>query len=116
MRFTGKIKDGKIKWHDIEGVAEHLNLIDGKECYIDIKVAKRRNAAQNNYYWKVLTEFGKGCGYHPEEMHDICKQHFNVTSTKELNVDEFSEYIDRVIMYAAEQGFPIKDPRSTRLP
>ena len=49
-------------------------------------------------------------------MHDICKQHFNVTSTKELNVDEFSEYIDRVIMYAAEQGFPIKDPRSTRLP
>ena len=49
-------------------------------------------------------------------MHDVCKAHFRVGSTKEMNVDEFSDYIDRVIQYAAEQGFPVKDPRITRLP
>ena len=116
MRFTALIKDGNIKWHDIEGVAKHLNLIDGKECYIDIKSTKKRNTAQNNYYWAILKEFGKQCGYHPEEMHDVCKSHFKISSTSELDVEEFSEYIDKVIMFAAEQGFPVKDPRATRFP
>jgi hypothetical protein len=116
MRFTAKIINGVIKWHDPEGVAEHLNLIDNSECYIDIKPSKKRNTAQNNYYWIILKEFGRQCGYHPEEMHDVCKAHFKIKSTTEFTVEEFSEYIDRVIMYAAEQGFPVKDPRTTRLP
>ena len=116
MRFTAKIKDGIIEWHDVEGVAEHLNLIDGSECYIDIKASKMRNTAQNNYYWAILREFGKQVGYHPEEMHDVCKCHFKISSTSEFTVEEFSEYIDRVIQYAAEQGYPVRDPRTTKLP
>ena len=113
MRFTAKIKNGEIKWHDIEGVAEHLNLIEGKECYIDIKSSKQRNTAQNNYYWIILKEFGNECGYHAEEMHDVCKAHFKISSTKELDVEEFSDYLDRVVIFAAEQGFSVKDPRRT---
>ena len=116
MRFTALIKDGRIRWHDTKGLAEHLSLIDSEEVYIDIKASKVRNTAQNNYYWAILREFGKQCGYHPEEMHDVCKSHFKLKTTSEFTIEEFSEYIDRVIMYAAEQGFPVKDPRSTRLP
>ena len=116
MRFTALIKDGKINWHNEGALAEHLNLIDSEEVYIDIKASKIRNTAQNNYYWAILREFGKQCGYHPEEMHDVCKSHFRLKTTSEFTIEEFSEYIDRVIMYAAEQGFPVKDPRSTRLP
>ena len=116
MRFTAVIKDGKIKWHDNKAVAEHLNLIDSSECYIDIKPSKVRNTAQNNYYWAILREFGKQCGYHAEEMHEVCKSHFKLKTTSEFTIEEFSEYIDRVIIYAAEQGFPVKDPRATRLP
>ena len=116
MRFTALIKDGKINWHDIEGLAEHLNLIEGNECYIDIKASKMRNTAQNNYYWAILREFGKQCGYHPEEMHDVVKSSFKIKTTSEFTVEEFSEYIDRVIIYAAEQGFPVRDPRTTKLP
>ena len=116
MRFTAKIIKNEINWHDVEGLAEYLNLIDSEEVYIDIKASKVRNTAQNNYYWAILREFGKQCGYHPEEMHDVCKSHFKLKTTSEFTVEEFSEYIDRVIMYAAEQGFPVKDPRSTRLP
>ena len=116
MRFTALIKDGTIKWHDEKGIAEHLSLIDTQECYIDIKPSKVRNTAQNNYYWAILKEFGQQCGYHAEEMHDVCKTQFKISTTKEMNVDEFSDYIDRVIMYAAEQGFPVRDPRKSRFP
>ena len=116
MRFTAKIENGKINWHDNKGVAEYLNLIDSEECYIDIKASKVRNTAQNNYYWAILREFGKQLGYHAEEMHEVCKSHFKLKTTSEFTVEEFSEYIDRVIYYAAEQGFPVQDPRTTRLP
>ena len=116
VRFTAKIENGKIKWHNEINLVSHLILLDGDECYIDIKPSKIRNTAQNNYYWTILKEFGKHIGYHPEEMHEVCKVHFNICSTKTMNVDEFSEYVDRVIQYAAEQGFPVKDPRSTILP
>ena len=116
MRFTALIKDGRINWHVTKGLAEHLNLIDSEEVYIDIKASKVRNTAQNNYYWAILREFGKQCGYHPEEMHEVCKSHLKLKTTSEFTIEEFSEYIDRVIMYAAEQGFPVRDPRATKLP
>ena len=115
MRFTANIKEGKINWHDSEGLAEFLHSCEG-EAYIDINPSKIRNTAQNNYYWVILKEFGRQCGYHADEMHDVCKSHFKILTTKEFTVEEFSDYIDRVIYYAAEQGFPVKDPRSTRFP
>ena len=115
MRFTAKIKDGKIEWHDNKGLARFLYESEG-EVYIDIKPSNKRNTAQNNYYWTMLTEFGKQCGYHSDEMHEVCKRKFKIKSTKDLNRDEFSEYLDRIHQWAAETGFPIKDPRSTRLP
>ena len=117
MRFTALIKDGTIKWHDEKGIAEHLSLIDTQECYIDIKPSKVRNTAQNNYYWAILREFGDQTGYQVEEMHEVCKSHFKIKTTSEFTIEEFSDYIDRVIIYAAEAGYPVKDPRrSTRLP
>ena len=115
MRFTAKIKAGEIDWHDIDGLKTYLLEAEG-EVYIDIKPSKIRNTAQNNYYWAILKEFGVQVGYHPEEMHEVCKTHFKIQTTKEFNVGEFSEYIDRVIYWAAEQGYPVKDPRSTKLP
>ena len=115
MRFTAKIQEGKINWHDADGLEKYLHETDG-EVYIDIKPSKVRNTAQNNYYWAILKEFGKQIGYHAEEMHEVCKNHFKVSTTKEFTKEEFSEYLDRVIIWAAEQGYPVKDPRSSRLP
>ena len=112
MKFTAKIEDGKIKWHDTEGLRNYLSKVEG-EAYIDIKPSDSRSTAQNNYYWIMLREFGQQCGYHEEEMHDVCKTHFKIKSTKELNVDEFSEYLERIHQWAAEQGFPIQDPRKS---
>ena len=115
MRFTAKIVNGEINWHDTKGLKKYLYEAEG-EVYIDIKPSKVRNTAQNNYYWAILKEFGQQTGYHKEEMHEVCKTHFKVKTTKEFDVGEFSEYIDRIIYWAAELGFPVKDPRSSRLP
>ena len=70
MRFTAKIENGKIVWHDTDGLARYLHESEG-ECYIDIKPSKIRNTAQNNFYWVILKEFGKQVGHHPEEMHEV---------------------------------------------
>lgn len=115
MRFTAKIEDGKINWHDSEGLKKYLCETEG-ECHIDINPSNIRNTAQNNYYWAILGEFGKQVGYHAEEMHEVCKTHFKISTTKEFTVGEFSDYIDRVIIWSAEQGYPVKDPRYSRLP
>ena len=122
MRFTAKIKNGKIVWHDEKGLAEHLNLIDDNECYIDIKPSKVRNTAQNSYYWAMLRDWGKDIGDDDiNYMHELAKSGYRIGSTKELNVDEFSEFLFFVERYALangwndNQGMKIKY-NSTRLP
>ena len=115
MRFTANIKDGKLEWHDNDGLTRFLQESEG-EHYIEIKPSRIRNTAQNNCYWTMITEFGNQCGYHAEEMHEVCKAKFRIKSTKKLNKDEFSDYLDRIHQWAAEVGFPMKDPRTTRLP
>ena len=116
MRFTAKIEDGKVKWHDERGLKHYLSKLEG-EVYVDIKPSDRRNTAQNNYFWIILRKFADWCGEDLENMHDICRRHCHVTSTKELNVDEFSDYLDKILRLAAKMGFPIQDPRkTTRLP
>ena len=109
MRFTAKIEDGKVKWHDERGLKRYLSKLEG-EVYVDIKPSNRRNTAQNNYYWIMLKQFGHYVGYYSEEMHDVCKRRFKIKSTKELNVDEFSEYLDRIYQWAAELKYDIQDP------
>ena len=50
-------------------------------------------------------------------MHQIVKNKFEIESTKDLEQDEFSDFLDRIIRYFAEQGFPVEDPRRpTTLP
>ena len=46
-----------------------------------------------------------------DDMHQIIKNHFKIQSTKELTQDEFSDFLDRLIRWAAGFGFPVKDPR-----
>ena len=110
MRFTARIKDGVISWHDSKGLKDFLSQIDG-EVYIDIKPSDTRNTAQNNYYWAILRDLSSDVGHHPEELHDIFKNEFGIESTKELSVTEFHDYLDRIVQKAAELGYPVKDPR-----
>jgi len=44
-------------------------------------------------------------------MHEVMKSHFKITSTKDLTQEEFTEFLDRIIRWAAGFGYPVKDPR-----
>ena len=122
MRFTAKIENGRINWHDTKGLAEHLNLIDSEEVYIDIKASKVRNTAQNNYYWAILRDWGRDIGDDDiNYMHSLAKSSYKIDSTKELNVDEFSEFLFFVERYARNNGWKDNDGmqikyNATRLP
>ena len=113
MKFTGIVKKGKLTLHDREGFKRVLNNIDADE-WIDIKTApKARSTQQNAYYRTIIRQIGNHLGYPEDEMHDVIKQKFKIKSTKDLDKEEFSELLDRIIRFAAEFGFAVEDPRRT---
>ena len=113
MKFTGTIKKGKLKLHDKRGFNRLLNKIEG-DVWIDIKTApKTRSPQQNRYYRTIVREIGLHLGYPEDEMHDVIKHKFEIKSTKDLDVEEFSELLDRIIRFSAEYGFAVQDPRRT---
>ena len=113
MMFTGTIKKVKLKLHDKDGFNRLLNTIDG-DVWVDIKEApKTRSTQQNNYYRHIIRQIGNHLGYDEDEMHDVIKQRFGIQSTKDLDTEEFSELLDRIIRFSAGLGFVVKDPRRT---
>ena len=113
MKFTGTIKNGVLKLHDKEGFKRFLKDVDS-DVWIDVKPApKARSTQQNAYYRTIIRQIGNHLGYDEDEMHDVIKHKFEITSTKELDCDEFSELLDRIIRFAAEYGFIVQDPRRT---
>lgn len=111
MRFSAKIKEGKITIRDKEGFKGFLNTIEG-EVWVYVKSASTtRSPQQNSYYRHSLRQLANHLGYDEEEMHNVIKERFKVESTKHLDADEFSDLIDRVIRLSAELGCAIKDPR-----
>ena len=110
MRFTARIKDGVISWHDSKGLKDFLATLDG-EVNIFIKPSNIRNNRQNNLYWAMLDDLAPQLGYYSKELHKIFKNEFMIDSTTELSENEFSDYLDKIVFKAAELGFPIKDPR-----
>ena len=113
MKFTGNIKDGKLNLHDKSGFNRYISQNEG-EVWIDIKSApKTRSPQQNGYYRTIIRQIGLHLGYPEDEMHEVIKEKFKVKSTKDLDIEEFSELLDKIIRLAAEYGFIVKDPRKS---
>ena len=111
MKFTGTIKNDKLKLHDSEGYKRFIKGIDS-DVWIDIKKApKMRSGEQNGYYRTVIRQLGNHLGYNEDEMHEVVKTKFQIESTKDLTKDEFSDFLDRIIRFSATLGFAVKDPR-----
>ena len=90
MKFTGKVKNGSLIFHDEAGLKRHLNGIKG-DVWVDIKEApKTRSTQQNNYYRHIIRQIGNHLGYDEDEMHDVIKQRFGIRSTKDLDTEEFT--------------------------
>ena len=111
MKFTGTIKNKKLTLHDKRSFNEFISQSDGDVSIFIKKLPKSRSPQQNNYYWMIIKDVAKEIGYTHEEMHEVVKVKFNIESTKNLEQDEFSDFLYRLISYFAEQGFPVEDPR-----
>ena len=102
---------------------EKLNL--GKKYSVEITLKREtRTLSQNRLYWLYLACIEQETGNDKEALHDYFKrkwlrknttelrneQIISVYSTKELNTVQFKAYIDRIVLFAAEEGIILPDP------
>ena len=111
MKFTGRVKNGKLKLYDREGFKRSLFEYEG-EVWVEVKRGEKvHSPKQNAYYRAIIREIANELGYTESEMHETVKELFKIESTKDLSVSEFSEYLDKIIIHFARLGYPVKDPR-----
>lgn len=111
MKFTGKVTKGKLKLYDREGFKRSLYDYEG-EVWLEVKRAEKAHSPkQLAYYRAIIREIANELGYTEDEMHKTVKQLFDIESTKDLTVPEFSEYLDKIIIHFAQLGYPVQDPR-----
>lgn len=104
---------------------EHRKSLEGER--IDLILRKHedlRTAQQNKFYHKIVVEIlSEHTGYTHDEMHENLKRMFlsatdghgliRVGSTAKLKTKEFTEYIDKIMRWAAiELRCPIPEPNS----
>ena len=111
MKFTGEVNNGKLTLHDKKEFKRVISEMDGN-VWIEIKQAPhQRSHSQNGYYRAIVRDLSNEFGYTEDEMHKTLKSHFEITSTKDLTVAEFSDYLDKIIIHFGQLGYPVQDPR-----
>jgi hypothetical protein len=122
LQAYGNIKDGLLTYANERRYA--ADLAHFKNCAVEITIKKRntRSSPQNRYYWGVVVKEIQvrlndlGNDFEPETVHEYLKDKFNKVeiigeggevldylggSTTEMNKEEFGQYVDRIIEWAA---------------
>ena len=100
MRFPCEIKNGKLLITNRDEFDSVISNLNGN-YYIELTETGVRSSQQNNYYWKIVDLLAEDLGYTTQEMHQAIKDHFNIKSAKILTTKEFSQFIERIIRWAA---------------
>ena len=112
----------KIRILNRESFDRFLNEFEeGTILEIEVKEVVNRSQMQNSYYWgQVIGSPSKEGslmsnemfqGYTKQELHEALKEKFGVKSTAGMEQEEFTEYINKIIRWAAEfAGMYIKEP------
>jgi hypothetical protein len=96
----------------------------GEEVEVEVRKRRsKRSTEQNAFYWSVvIPPLAEHCGYTHDEMHEALKAKFlgqedlsrgllRIGSTRKLSTAEFSDYLERVTVWAAgELGVVIAPP------
>ncbi len=117
MKHYAKVIKGKVVLTNKDYFSKDLLSHEGEtiEIYID-KYEPKRTISQNKYYRTILKHIGDSLGYTQKEIGEIIKSKFlsevnpDVISTADLTKKEFTEYLERVIQFGAEQGIVLPDP------
>jgi hypothetical protein len=123
IRLCGHIEAGKLTIDNRKRMAQELSNLKDGPVEIEIKRKSRRSNPQNRYYWGVviaeirLSLLELGNRFEPETVHEFLKGKFNPVSvvdidgvviaelpgsTTKMNKEQFGEYIDMIIEWAAE--------------
>lgn len=122
--FSAKLVKGDIVPNSPRYAHGMLSLHD--DCNVVVHIDRKRstrNKAQNAYYWGVvLPSIAESVGHTPSELHDIFKSRFlrskkvwrgseitTLKSTSALSIGEMSEYLQNVILEAAELGIQVPE-------
>jgi hypothetical protein len=111
--FFGQVNDGVLQ---VEArFHAYLATLEGPVEVVVRKKRAQRSNKQNRYYWGVVVQIlSDFCGYTPEEMHEALKEKFlgserdqkgllRIKSTASLTTDEFAQYTNRVVIWAAQE-------------
>ena len=113
-----------------DAVCKHiaaLTIPAGKPYEVVVKrKTKRRTLRQNSLYWLYITALADWTGNDKDDLHEYFADKFlphvdaevfdkMVTkriSTTELDTAGFSQYIERMLIEAAHQGYPMPSPEN----
>ena len=131
IRFTGAVIGARLVLDERERFQKALECLDGKRIELSLGPKKQnRSLTQNAYLWGgVYPYIAEWSGHDVEEIHAAMKhlhcprkemamptgELVQVTSTRILTLEEFSEYVSRVKRWAAENGLNIPDPEEVAL-
>ena len=83
MKAFGTIKNGKLILNNERRFNDNLNIFEGEEIEIRIKVrTNNRTTEQNSLYWKWINIMSEETGFTKEEMHELIKYKFLKVSFK----------------------------------
>ena len=112
----------KVRILNRESFDKFLNEFEeGTILELVVKEVENRSQLQNSYYWgQVIGSPSKEGsllsnemfqGYTKQGLHEALKEKFEVKSTAGMEQEEFTEYINKIIRWAAEfAGMYIKEP------
>jgi len=121
-KFIGKAKNGVFEPDFPEQRRAYLMCCDGREVEERFgPPEKDQTAEQRGYYWGVIcTKYGEDIGDTKEGVDFDLRQELlsvdrggskiRIQSTSELNRQEYSRYIDNIIILLARQGYVVEPP------
>lgn len=128
--FYGSIEKTELKLINPQRFQEYLYTLNGKEVEITVaEKGRKRTNRSNRYLWSgVYKPLADHLGYTSEDIHELMKDMFSPKkemkigkdvrlvscSTTELLTTGFSEYIEQIKKFGAEQGVIILDPEEVK--
>jgi hypothetical protein len=126
--FHGKVEKGRLVLEDSASYRKYIVGMEGKRVSMSVKKYREpRTDNSNRYYWGVVIEtIAEHLGYDKDDLHDALKFKFlsskcydekgllMIGSTAKLTTDEFTQYINKIVIWAAQDlQIYVPDPGHT---